>query len=1289
VKSKYTSGKSVGKNQTVPIGVDDPRLKPGKIGQTKARQGAEIDIIGLDGKTLIGGGRNLNNPAGANNPTPRLPEPIPVVTPPMGNKPPKTYPGGSGPVIITPTDPTAVSAVWSGNDLVITFNWDYANDLNDTISQFIVELTTEGVTRRTPSNTFKPNTSQSAQTITVTKSMITAMFNVFKTDFSSICVLSSDPLNNISNTVCAATLPTYVLDLTTPVINVTSITSGYSVSYTTPTQDVFDAIEVVEYESTATTEPTGVTYKRTFFDTLNPAVILTPNFNKRWVKARFSSDAGIYTPYSAAQVVTPTVIGSVDLTPPNEVVSASAAWSGDNIVVSYELPSSDPGIRVEIVLTSSNSLVGYFYRFPAGSGTSQTATITKRDLLEQFGQHYSSFTGSLKSIDSNDNRTDGVSFNVPQRSNPLTGVVPTFSITPLTNGYSIFATNYESTPGVTFMEVYAKHTPWISDPTSDDDVVYAGPNPAVIIDTEYTTVYIKVRYYDDFDNGSSYSNQSNNSTTPIDAGMVTSFENPITFGANGVIYAGENYNSGKRTLFKTGGIFAYDSDGVKTTEILSDADAGTPTFITKRAQIADWNITDTKIENDLSGPPTSYTGLSATGDYSFWAGSDTTGGDDSANFYVTSAGQVQSKNINIIGSGSKAVTATISGTTATYTSTVDHKFMVGQTVKISNMTPAGYNVTRDIVSVPTTKTFTVANVTATGSGSGGIASTSLLSAGGVFNVFNDGSMSASSADILGKITASSGSFTGNILIQSGGSLYSPKTAGTVPAPGVAGVIFKNDAISAFGNSSSSYTQMYSTPLADGSTFKTTAANIGGWTVNENEITKPSLSGGGTISLDSSNGYIAVSNGSVGSYTAGINGAATLALGSNVFWAGSGGPSSANNGFRVTLDGKMYATGAAINGGTVTSANGSTDVVTLDGVNNLISLQTSGSSTYLFPRNSNTYLTSGNPFPNSGSGDYANMGNLNNSPYFAAGGKFKDYWGTDNTKGIGIFTGAWDYFAGGSSTPFITATTTGLQLSASPTLGLLLDAGTSATGDKLNPAIATGTPSMLFYTAKKATAPYSPTTEYGAWAAFTNNKIKLTAAETVFINVDGTSGSQNIEIASTANIWQKFTSSAIKLNVATDVWQQFDSTGIKLSSTSNIWQQFTSSGIRLQSTNSVYQVFDSTSITLASGKTSNTAGETSAYGGASRIVINDSKVSITGIPRAATFDMADYRSNPYYRGASPLGYPPRQRMVIEDPVSGEAQLGMAVYYLDLTKVNVTLTSGPADSMGVQGDLAVMF
>lgn len=600
------------------------------------------------------------------------------------------------------------------------------------------------------------------------------------------------------------------------------------------------------------------------------------------------------------------------------------------------------------------------------------------------------------------------------------------------------------------------------------------------------------------------------------------------------------------------------------------------------------------------------------------------------------------------------------------------------------------------------------------------------------HITSDGRLFATDAILNGRITAQSGEFTGNVLLKTAGSLYAPLNSGTIPSvtgttdpsdggtrtpvnsggSNITGIIANKNGFAAY-NSSGGYAEMLTAPLADGSVFATTAANIGGWKVNSSEISKSSLSGGGSITLNSTSGYIAVSNGSVGSYTAGINGAATLALGSNVFWAGSGGPASTSNGFRVTLDGKMYATGAAITGGTVTSANGATDIVTMDGVNNLISMQTSGSSTYLFPRNSNTYLTSGNPFPNSGTGDYANMNNLTLNPYFAAGSGFKDYWGTLNTKGIGIFTGAWDYFTGGSSTPFITATTTGLQLSASPTLGLLLDAGTSATGDKLNPAIPSGTPSMLFYTAKKATAPYSPTTEYGAWASFTNNTINLSASTTTFIKIDGTvnagTGSPRVDLVASGNIWQALTASGIRTQISSSIAQEFTTSGIKTQSTANIYQnvtttgiktqstdtiyqEFTSSGIRLQSTNSVYQTFDSSQIILTSGTTANTTSDISAYDGGSKITINNTKVSITGIPRASTFDMADYRVGTSgagnYRNTSPLGYAPRQRMVIEDPVTGEAQLGMAVYYLDVTKVNDPLDQ-PFNSMGVQGDLAVIF
>ena len=38
-------------------------------------------------------------------------------------------------------------------------------------------------------------------------------------------------------------------------------------------------IEVVEYESNSSTEPTGVTYLRTYFDNITPANVITQNYN--------------------------------------------------------------------------------------------------------------------------------------------------------------------------------------------------------------------------------------------------------------------------------------------------------------------------------------------------------------------------------------------------------------------------------------------------------------------------------------------------------------------------------------------------------------------------------------------------------------------------------------------------------------------------------------------------------------------------------------------------------------------------------------------------------------------------------------------------------------------------------------------------------------------------------------------------------------------------------------------------------------------------------------------------
>lgn len=1252
--SEYKNNKSVAKNPTISIDADDPRVSWENLKQTQSRIGSEIEIIGREGRPILFGGDFSGSSAIVTDKN-VIPPSFPAnITWPGDNQPPKVYPGGSGPFIIVPTDPANVTATWSGDDLVVSFVWDANNEYNMTMTQFILEVTADGVTRRTPMNTFVPNKSSTSQTAVFTKTLNKTTFGLFRTKITSVCVLVADPLNNISQTICAPSVGAYVLNLPIPVITITSISNGYSVAYTTPTAGPFDALDVWEIESTETTAPAvifaadGITptnYKRSYFNNLNPANVITPNYHKRWVMARFSSEGGVYTLFCSPQVVTPTSPVAVDNSPPEEVTQIIATWVTDNISIAYKLPAQNQASRVQLELTAPNTLVGYFYRFPDGSGRDQTTVITKKDLFDQFGEHYSSFTGIFRSIDTADNRSAGVSFNVGQRPNPLNAVVPTFTTLPLSNAYSV---SFTLPAGAVFAEVYAKHTPWTTNPTDSTYLVYAGLSPAVIVDTDYTTTYIKIRYYDDFGNTSGYSEEG--TVTPANPGEITSFENPISFGENAVIYAGGSPTTGNRVTFKTSGIFAYDStNSAPTTQIISNASAGTPTFITTQAQIADWNITDTKIENTLAGTPTSYTGLSATGDYSFWAGSSVSGGNATSKFTVTPTGEVTAREITIIGNG---------GTDP------------------------------------------------------------LISAGGLFTVNNDGSFTATSATITGAITASSGSFTGNVSIGTAGSLYALGSGGTVSS-GIR-TVFNKDGVAAF-NNSGGYAQMLTTPLADGSVFATTAANIGGWSVDSSKIQKTSISGKGNIILDSTNGYIAVSNSAIASSLAGINSPGND-LNHSVFWAGTTDPNSTSNPFRVTIGGKLFSTSAEITG--TISSIGALGRMSMDGTDGYISLKTgaTGPTAYLVPRNNNIYLTSPSTTEPWSSGKQIASSGPVNGPYISAGSSYKDYWG-NTTTGTGMFVGAWDYFTTGSSKPFITATDTGIQLSVSPDLGLLLDRGDAAlTGDKLNPAVPSGTPSMLFYTSKQSGAPYSPTTAYGAWASFTNKKIKLSADSNTFINITGTDGtadenqvlikattdigavfnSQGILIRIDNDTYQEFNNNYIKLQAVGTVSQTLNTDGILIQSTADIWQRFNSSGIRLQSTDSIYQSFDSTSITLSSGNTSNTPSEISAYGGGSKIVINDSKVSITGIPRATTFDMQDYRTgktviingvsvlaNDRYKNTDPLGYPPRQRMVIEDPVTGEAQLGMAVYYLDLTKVNVTLTSGPSDTMGVQGDLAVMF
>ena len=1064
--SKYKNNKSVAKNPTVSIDVDDPRVSWENLKQTQSRIGSEIEIIGAEGKAIFFGGDFAGAAATDKN---VIPPSFPAnITLPSGNEPPKTYPSGSGPFIIVPTDPANVVAVWSGDDLVVTFDWDAANEYNVTISQFILEVTADGVTRRTPMNTFAPNKTSTSQTAILTKTLNKLTFGLFRTKITSVCVLVADPLNNISQTICATSVGAYVLNLPVPVITLTGTTSGYSVGYTTPVTGPFDAIDVWEIESVDSTAPSvtfaadGITptnYSRVYFDDLNPAQVTTGSTNKRWAMARFSSEGGIYTLFCDPKVVTPLSPVVADNEGPPDVTSLTTSGGID-----------------------SKGTVGF-----NGYVDLSWGAITAGD-IRGYRIRYRPVSDPVSKYSYADSKGSGTSYRL--------------------HGLSIGAT-YEIA-----VATYDQYNNLSSNYFSGNDVEIEG-TPYIASETVDVSGYFKAK-----------ANASDLDSTAFRFGYGIQDSGPSQRGLRFNPYNYWRIDSDQSASIRVGG---------------------------ENSNYIEWSGSDFVIDGNISARKGTF------------SGNVTIAGGGSLQSFITPPTVFSIDQV------------TYTATTATYRTTANHGYVVGDDILISGLLPVGYNG-KFKITARTLNTFTVSNAT-----------------------------NALVTDAVGSVILITG--TGFVLNKDG-------------------LAFNSSTI-----------RDITTINAETGLFTTQMANIGGWQVNSSEIKKTSIVGKGNIILDSTNGYIAVSN-----------------------------------------------------------------------------------------SNSNLYITSPSaqtPWSASDLTKGINTSGPINGPYFAAGSRFKDYW-NNTVQGVGTYTGVWDYFGGGTSDPFITTTKTGIQLSVSPSLGLLLDKGDSTlTGDKLTPGVPANTPSMLFYTSNEpstATKPYSPTTKYGAWAAFTSNKIKLTAALNTFINIsaaDGTSYANSVVIKATEKVGAVFNSSGILLEVDGDTYQElndnyiklqavgtvsqtFNPSGILIQSTANVWQRFNSSGIRLQSTATVFQEFDATSITLRSGLDLAADGPIGAYGGYSQIVINASGVNISGIPRAATFDMQDYRSgrfvnlngsfvptNNWYKKLEPLGYVPRQRAVIEDPVTGRAELGFGIYYMDVSKINIDETDLPSNTMGIVGDLAVMF
>lgn len=450
-----------------------------------------------------------------------------------------------------------------------------------------------------------------------------------------------------------------------PTITVTPQAFGYLVSWPVPSTSEYPNYRYTEIYESKTLNNFGVndlsnsavSLKAT--SSTNSYVVPTLDLDLRYIKIRHAGISGsqtAYSPLSAAASATPTdpVAAASDGVPPGNVSISGAIWSGDNVLIALTMPANDLSKRFIISLTNG-STVGYFYKFSNGTSSSQILTITAEELYNVMGQRFTSFTGLLQGADSADNINSGTPFTVAEKTNPLSGVIPTFTAAAIANGYAV---NYTLPSGATSAKVYASATSGFT-PNDSTNLVYSGISPAVVIDTSFTTLYIKIKYFGLSLNSSS--NSAEASVNAVDAGALSLIDNEVKISTTGSLLAGDSATSGGRAIFNKTGTYFYDAGGNLTSQLLAGAANGSPTFITTNAKIANWMIYTNKIENSLiPGVVSQYAGLSPNGTYAFWAGSNVAGGDANADFSVTQNGAVVAKNITISGGSLNVGTTNIS-----------------------------------------------------------------------------------------------------------------------------------------------------------------------------------------------------------------------------------------------------------------------------------------------------------------------------------------------------------------------------------------------------------------------------------------------------------------------------------------------------------------------------------------------------------------------------------------------------------------------------------------------------
>lgn len=580
------------------------------------------------------------------------------------------------------------------------------------------------------------------------------------------------------------------------------------------------------------------------------------------VKIQALSIDGAFSVYSDDFTITPVVAA------PTAPTGLTPAWSGTDFTLSF---TSDPSASANeylkeylITLTASDNQTKVFSLVPK-SGTSQKFSLSLQENQAAFGAASQSFSGSIQTLDIYGNKGTAVTFTNTAYVSALT--VPTLTVSAITNGYSVtYPTQTSNT--FQFISIEEIESNASTAPTTGYSGVARGSsNPLVVPTVNTNKRWVRARLFDTLNSSTGYSTAvavtplspvTVDNDGPPDVTTVTTtggLDSSGTLGFNG--YADISWNS-----VTTGGIRGYRIRFRPVT---------TPASSYSYA--------------DSPGSGTSYrlAGLGAGLTYEIAVATY----DEYNN---TSSSYVAGSNVSVGGTPYIASTVDVTGY---------FKAKANPSDADSTAFKFGYGVDtgkRGLVFNANNYWYIDSSQTAT------------LKVGGATTNYIE--WNGSSFVIDGDMRAKKGSFSGNVSIASGASIYSGTLTGnTVTTTGDtggnlagAGYILNSSGLTFSSATVSGVTTIDATT----GNFTTKSANIGGWLINNttypDQIYK--VSGTNAIKLDSSLGSVQADG---TGYTAGFG----IPDANNiVFWAGS---SRSAAPFRVYKDGSVIATALTISG----------------------------------------------------------------------------------------------------------------------------------------------------------------------------------------------------------------------------------------------------------------------------------------------------------------------------------------------------------------------------------------